>query len=147
VTLPRSPSQTVGPYYAIGLCRRPDNELAADGIELRGGLFDGQGEPIRDGMVELWDSAGRRWGRCGTQPEGSFTFRVPRDVAHLDVLVHARGLLRHQWTRVYLRDEEDELLAALDPEERELLRATPEDGGLRFDIHMQGERAAVFFAH
>ena len=27
--LPRTPSQTVGPYYAIGLCRRVENELVA----------------------------------------------------------------------------------------------------------------------
>ena len=30
MTLPRTPSQTVGPYYAIGLCRRVENELAPD---------------------------------------------------------------------------------------------------------------------
>ena len=29
--LPRTPSQTVGPYYAIGLCRRVENELVPPG--------------------------------------------------------------------------------------------------------------------
>ena len=62
----RTPSQTVGPFYAIGLCRRPDNELDSGGLELRGRLLDGRGEGVGDGLVELWDAAGRRWGRCGT---------------------------------------------------------------------------------
>jgi len=136
----RTPSQTVGPYYAIGLCRRADNELDPDGIELRGTLYDGQGEPISDGMVEVWDARNRKWGRCGTAEEGGgFRFRVPRDAGHLEVTVFARGLLRHQLTRVYL-DEQP-------PAGLESLVAEHEDGGLRFDIRMQGENATVFFAH
>ena len=39
MALPRTPSQTVGPYYAIGLCRRDDNVL---------------------------DPVARTWGRSGT---------------------------------------------------------------------------------
>jgi protocatechuate 3,4-dioxygenase alpha subunit len=147
VSLPRTPSQTVGPFYAIGLCRRPEHELAPEGIELTGRLLDGQGEPIGDGVVEVWDAAGRRWGRSGTSPDGGFAFRVPRDCDVLDAYVFARGLLRHQRTRIYLRDVEDEALAGLSPGQRETLHAVPLDGGLRFDIRMQGERQTVFFAH
>ena len=143
----RTPSQTVGPYYAIGLARRAENVLDPDGDELVGTLFDGRGDPIPDGLVEMWDAAGGRWGRCGTQPEGNFSFRVPRDASHLEVYVFARGLLRHEWTRVYLGGAEDEILAALSPGERATLVPLHEDGRLRFDIHMQGDRATVFFAH
>lgn len=144
----RTPSQTVGPFYSIGLCRTPGNELAHDGVELAGTLFDGRGEPIPDGMIEVWDADGRRWGRCGTHPAGDFSFRVPADAGHLEVYVFARGLLRHQWTRVYLReDAEDELLASLSPGDRETLVARHEAGRMRFDIHMQGDRATAFFAH
>ena len=39
----RTPSQTVGPFYAIGMCRRPDNELDPGGVELAGRLLDGRG--------------------------------------------------------------------------------------------------------
>ena len=56
----RTPSQTIGPFYAIGMCRRPDDELDPDGIELTGQLLDGRGEPIVDGVIEVWDAAGGR---------------------------------------------------------------------------------------
>ncbi len=147
MSLPRTPSQTVGPYYAIGLCRRPEHELDADGIELSGRLLDGQGAPVPDGMVEVWDPAGRRWGRSGTHPAGTFRFRVPRDCDVLEAFVFARGLLRHQRTRIYLREVEDEVLAALGPAERETLLARADGDGLVLDIRMQGDQETVFFAH
>ena len=157
MTLGRTPSQTVGPYYSIGLCRRPEAELAPGGIRLGGRLCDGLDEPIGDGMIEIWDSAGARWGRSGTDDDGRFEFRVAKPegvhgAPHLDVFVFARGLLRHQLTRVYFPDEADAnaadpVLAGLDPDDRATLVALPDGGGLRFDIHMQGSRATVFFAH
>lgn len=134
-----TPSQTVGPYYSIGLCRRPDDELAADGVELAGVLLDGRGEPIRDGVVEVIDPASRRWGRSGTDAEGRFHFRVPREARRLEAFVFARGLLRHQLTRIYLdggADAEDETLVA-----------AADGDGFRFDIRMQGDRATLFFDH
>jgi protocatechuate 3,4-dioxygenase alpha subunit len=146
MTLVRTPSQTVGPYYVIGLCRRPDNELDPDGVELYGTLSDGQGEPIADGMVEVWDATNEHWGRSGTDVDGRFSFRVPRATACLDAFVFARGLLRHQRTRIYLRDAEDEVLTSLSPEEQETLRAHADGDKLRFDIHLQGESSTVFFA-
>ena len=142
-----TPSQTVGPYYVIGLCRRADDELDPDGVELTGTLFDGRDEPIGDGLVEVWDAAGRRFGRSGTDTQGRFRFRIPRDCEVLDAHVFARGLLRHQRTRIYLRNTEDELLRALDPARRATLVASTEGDGFRFDIRMQGDRATVFFAH
>ncbi len=135
----RTPSQTVGPFYAIGLSRRNESVLDPDGVELSGALVDGRGDPIADGLVEMWDPAGRRWGRCGTEAGGRFTFRVPRDAAHLEVTVFARGLLRHELTRVYLREGV--------PPGHESLLAEHDGGGLRFDIRMQGENATLFFAH
>jgi protocatechuate 3,4-dioxygenase alpha subunit len=144
----RTPSQTVGPFYSIGLCRSPGNELVPDGVVLAGTLFDGRGEPIPDGLVEVWDGERRLWGRCGTEPDGDFSFRVPVETDRLEVHVFARGLLRHQWTRAYLReDAADELLSSLQPAERETLVARREAGGMRFDIRMQGDNATVFFAH
>ncbi|MGH2935320.1 MAG: hypothetical protein ACRDL2_12525 [Gaiellaceae bacterium] len=141
-----TPSQTVGPFYSIGLCRSADNELDPDGIELRGTLYDGQGERVPDGMIEVWDAALRAWGRCGTAEEGgSFRFRVPRDAVVLEMFVFARGMLRHERTRVYLREGDDELWNALDGAQRERLLTRRDGDALVFDIRMQGEDATVFF--
>ena len=160
MTLPRTPSQTVGPYYAIGLCRRPDNELVPPddpaSLRLIGRLLDGEGGGI-DGMIEVWDAGAQRWGRSGTDSEGMFQFAVakpdaePGQAPRLDVVVFARGLLKHQLTRAYFPDEAeanaaDPVLAQLSEEDRATLVAEPEDGALRFDIRMQGDRATVFFA-
>jgi len=142
-----TPSQTVGPFYSIGLVEDGQNVLDPAGLVLDGRLLDGQGEPIWDGLIELWDAAGGRWGRSGTGPDGSFSFLVPVDVACFEVYVFARGLLRHQWTRVYLDDTDDAVLEGLEPRERATLIAHREGAGFRFDIHMQGDHATVFFAH
>lgn len=163
MTLPRTPSQTVGPFYAIGLTRGPrppQNELVdrADpgSVRLIGQLIDGQGTPISDGMVELWDGVGKRWGRSGTDSEGRFAFLVgkpeprPGDAPRFDVLVFARGMLKHELTRIYFPDEAeanaaDPVWSALDG--RSTLVAEAEDGALRFDIRMQGPGHTVFFEH
>jgi protocatechuate 3,4-dioxygenase alpha subunit len=157
----KTPSQTVGPYYAIGLCRRNDHELVPpddpSAIVLRGELLDGDGVPVGDGMIEVWDAGGRRWGRSGTHPAGAFSFVIAKPAAaageapHLEVYVFARGLLKHQRTRMYFPDEADAnaadpVLAGLEESDRARLVAEWDDGGLRFDIHLQGARETVFFA-
>jgi protocatechuate 3,4-dioxygenase, alpha subunit len=102
------------------------------------------------------------FGRCATDVEGRFEFitvkpgRVPGpngrpQAPHIDVSVFARGLLKRLVTRIYFPDEaeanaEDPALSAIeDPEERDTLVAIPEEGGLRFDIHLQGDGETAFF--
>jgi protocatechuate 3,4-dioxygenase, alpha subunit len=160
--LPRTPSQTVGPFYTIGLSRGQQNELAdrsePSSARLIGQLLDGQGSPISDGMVELWDAAGGRWGRSGTDADGRFSFVIakpapmPGEAPRFDVFVFARGMLRHELTRIYFPDETDAnatdpVWSALDEAGRSTLVAEAEDGALRFDIRMQGDRHTVFFEH
>lgn len=123
MTLPRTPSQTVGPFFTIGLCRRPENVLDADGLELSGRLLDGAGAPIPDGVIELWDAEARLWGRCGTDAGGTFSFRIRRGTSALDGYVFARGLLKHQRFRIDL----------------------DEAGDVTFDIRLQGENATLFY--
>ena len=162
MSLSPTPSQTVGPFFSIGLCRRPGDELVPrdhpGATRLVGRLLDGAGEPVVDGVLEVWDATERRWGRCGTGAQGSFSFVVtkpaarPGEAPRLDVHVFARGLLRHQLTRVYFPDETeanavDPVLAALPEAGRATLVAEAEDGALRFDVRLQGDRATVFFAH
>jgi protocatechuate 3,4-dioxygenase alpha subunit len=161
-----TPSQTVGPFFALGLCRRPHHELVdprrTDAIRIGGRVVDGAGAAVFDAMVEMWqadEDGGHRdgfgWGRCGTDGEGRYEFVTVKPggegAPHATALVFARGLLKPLMTRIYFpgepANETDPLLAALTDEERDGLVAVAGDGGeLRFDIHLQGERQTTFLA-
>ena len=182
-----APSQTSGPFLSIGLLRdhvgpsvvSEDDQRA---IRIRGRLLDGNGDPVPDGLIEIWqaNAAGRYaheddlrtdipledgfrgFGRSGTVDDGWFEFvtvkpgRVPApdgepQAPHLVVLVFARGLLKQLVTRLYFPDESDAnaadpILSELDETERATLIARAEDGGLRFDIRLQGDGETTFFA-
>jgi protocatechuate 3,4-dioxygenase, alpha subunit len=147
----RTPSQTVGPFFSIGLARERQNEVVLGGaVRIAGRVLDGAGEPVPDAVVELWQrgDAGTRWGRCGTDAEGCFEFVTERPLDGVaEVLVFARGLLRHLVTRCYFPGASDDVLEVLEPDVRETLVAQEEaDGALRFDINLQGNRETVFFA-
>jgi protocatechuate 3,4-dioxygenase alpha subunit len=54
-------SQTVGPYFQIGLERFYIDDLTAPGvegkaIEIEGRVFDGDGQPVPDGVIEIWQA-------------------------------------------------------------------------------------------
>jgi protocatechuate 3,4-dioxygenase alpha subunit len=61
-----TPSQTVGPYFAIGMPWPGGPHAVApgtpDAITIRGVIFDGAGDPIPDYLLETWQS----------DPEGRF---------------------------------------------------------------------------
>ena len=157
-----TPSQTVGPYFSLGLLDPPANELVPVGIRITGRVLDGAGEPVPDAVVEIWqaDEEGRYrpdfgWGRSGCDQEGRYAFvtgkpgSVDGQAPHLTVLVFARGLLKPVLTRMYFPDEQeanagDPVLAALD--DGSSLVARPTADGLAFDIRLQGEDETVFFA-
>ena len=151
----RTPSQTVGPFYSIGLDRRAENALvdpdAPDAIRVAGRLLDGAGDPISDGLIEVWSATAGAWGRCGTADGGSFWFVLAKPPAGLaeapryDVFVFARGLLRHPDETE--ANAADGVLSGLSEADRSTLVAEQADGGLRFDIRMQGDRQTVFFEH
>jgi protocatechuate 3,4-dioxygenase alpha subunit len=129
-----TPSQTIGPFFAVALGRE---EMVADGpVRIEGTVLDGAGEPVDDAYLELWD--GQHFGRCPTDSRGRFSFTtVEPDGPYIAVSVFARGLLQRLVTRIYL-----DAGAAPDPS----LVARAENGAWRFDIHLQGERETVFFA-
>jgi protocatechuate 3,4-dioxygenase alpha subunit len=155
-----TPSQTVGPFFAIGLGGSSHGEVVDPGhagsVEIAGIVRDGAGEPVLDALVELWQIEG--CARAATAEDGSFSFlTVKPDPApgldgipqapHIAVSVFARGLLSRLVTRIYFPDESD--ANAADPLLRELgdsttLVARPEDDGLRFDITLQGQGETVF---
>ncbi|HUF01095.1 MAG TPA: hypothetical protein VMN35_01595 [Gaiellaceae bacterium] len=131
----RTPSQTVGPYFAIGLSRRPLNELPGGSVRLRGRVLDGEERPADDAVIELWDPV-FGFARCGTNADGEFTFLLPPQARRFEVLVFARGLLKPVLTRLYVPGE-----AAEDPS----MVARKEGDGLRYDVHLQGEQETAFF--
>ena len=181
---PQTPSQTVGPFFSHALTpagsrpgRVPGNRIAdeaAPGVPIRieGRLLDGVGDPVPDGMVEIWqaDDEGvygriaegfHGFGRAGTDPDGRFTFLTikPGPVAqgmapHASVAVFARGMLNHAFTRIYFSDEAaanaaDPVLSSVEPTRRGTLVATRSDrDGIQsyeFTIRLQGDRESVFF--
>jgi protocatechuate 3,4-dioxygenase alpha subunit len=187
LTLRPTASQTVGPFFIIGLPHDALAELVPpddpDAIRLGGVVLDGAGEPVDDALIEIWQAsrAGRYahpedtreeipledgfdgFGRCATDPNGFYGFvtvkpgPVPApeggmQAPHIEMSVLARGLLKRLATRVYFPDETeaneaDPVLRSIeDPAERSTLVAQPEDGGVRFDIHLQGDRQTTFFS-
>jgi len=170
--------QTVGPYYAIGMAYDGSEEVVPHGsvgsITLSGYVYDGNGAPVPDAVVEIWqtDADGNvptdsgvivrkatgfsGFGRSGSDDEGYYQFTTvmpaPTEAgkpAFFAVVVFARGLLSRLHTRIYVPGPEldgDEFLTRLTPERRATLVATEVPGGLRHDIHLQGEKETVFLA-
>jgi protocatechuate 3,4-dioxygenase, alpha subunit len=126
-----TPSQTVGPYLAIGLPWPDGPDVLPPGttgeIVISGTIYDGAGEPIPDAMVETWqadpdgrfdhpdDPRGRAadwrgFGRCPTDDAGNYHIRtvlpgaLPGQAPHIDVSVFARGMLNRVVTRIYFPD-------------------------------------------
>jgi len=142
-----TPSQTVGPYFAIGLA--PESlglswistltndlitpDVSGERIQIKGRVLDGDGAPIDDCLLEIWqaDAAGRYahpadspgpnaafkgFGRVSTDAAGHYLFhtikpgrvRGPQAVLqapHIMLAVFARGMLRQQYARIYFAGE------------------------------------------
>jgi protocatechuate 3,4-dioxygenase alpha subunit len=61
-----TPSQTVGPFFHLGMARAEWSDLSADNpggepIAIEGRVIDGDGAPVPDAVIELWqaNAAGR----------------------------------------------------------------------------------------
>jgi len=165
VSGPLTPSQTVGPFFGVGLPFEKGEQLAPPGeagvMRIEGQVLDGKGEPVPDALLEIWQPA-TGFGRARTDSEGAFSFTTVKpgpvpapdggmQAPHFNVTVFARGLLRHLVTRMYFPDETeangaDPVLNLVEPARRETLIAKDCGGVLHFDVRLQGERETVFFA-
>lgn len=138
MTLILTPSQTVGPFFQVQLTAPGCCVSCIAGPEAKGErlwllcrVFDGNGEPVNDAMIEVWqadahglysspedancqsaDPACLGFGRLATNEAGICEFETikPGRVAapdnalqapHLLVAVFARGLLKQLFTRIY----------------------------------------------
>lgn len=156
----RTPDQTVGPYFMLGLgdfCTTPAAGLPA----VRGIVHDGQRQPVRDALLEISapDAGGAlTWQRVATGEDGRFAFACqPRPVpAVFTVQVFARGLLRPLLTRCYLAPPAaaaDPFWLATPPARRATLLARDDPdrpGDFAWDLFLQagdpGVPETVFFA-
>lgn len=132
----QTPAQTVGPFFHDALMRHGVEDLdpkgtAGSAVIIVGSVRDGENEPVRDAMIEVWqaDGGGRYrhpadgrasdvpssfigFGRIATDQTGSFrlttvmpgTVPGPRNsvqAPHLSIHIFARGLLDKLATRMY----------------------------------------------
>lgn len=176
MSLHATTSQTVGPYLHIGLTWLIIEKLALAGvpgerISIEGRILDGDGEPVNDALVEIWqaDSRGiyggkrfRGFGRSATDGDGRFRFqtikpgRVPgtdgkMQAPHIGVIVFMRGQLKHLVSRVYFPGEpanaNDPVLALVPAKRRGTLIAKKRGkaGALEWNVILQGKDETVFF--
>jgi protocatechuate 3,4-dioxygenase alpha subunit len=164
-------SHTIGPYWHL-LEDKSWADLtrfgaAGEVITLEGHVYDGEGAPMTDACVEIWqaspaaDESFTGFGRAATDSSGRFKFKTLKpgplpgpgnalQAPHIAVTVLARGLLIHVNTRCYFEaapeNENDPILNLVAPERRGTLLAREVAAGVwRLDIRMQGEGETVFF--
>jgi protocatechuate 3,4-dioxygenase alpha subunit len=163
MTLPLSPSQTIGPFSHEAwrwACAASDSAVGA--IAINGALRDGDGMPVNDGMIETWSpgAASAEEGcalpgfrRVPTDDAGCFSLRLarpaPGEPAAL-VTIFARGLVLHQFTAVFLEDDEglasSDILRQVPASRRTTLIARKMSAaGYAWEINLQGVQETVFF--
>jgi len=138
--LPQTPSQTIGPFFKPSLVRSADHTLArnesrGERIVIVGRVLDGDGSPVDDAMVEIWQAnANGRYdhpddlqeklidphfhgfGRAATDQHGRFRFDTIKpgpasghgnalQAPHINASIFARGLLKRLVTRIYFPNE------------------------------------------
>ncbi len=133
-----TPSATVGPFFHFGLATDPtlgrvaDPSVNGEHITLRIRMRDGDGIPVPDALVEIWQvdadgvqasppapgapSAFSGFGRLPTAEDGTCEFETVRpgrlpdggggiQASHINICIFGRGLLRQLHTRVYFEGD------------------------------------------
>ncbi|MFN8525387.1 MAG: protocatechuate 3,4-dioxygenase subunit alpha [Chloroflexota bacterium] len=151
-------------------------------IRLEGRVFDNDGAIVPDALIEIWqaNAAGRYdhsadrsdapldpafhgFGRAATDDDGIYWFETikpgavaftgtQRQAPHINLTIHARGLLNHLSTRAYFADEPatatDPILDLVPEHRRATLIAKRENSAngvtYRLDIILSGTGETVF---
>jgi len=175
-----APEQYGYAFASLAGSHLADAGSAGRRIRITGRLFDGEGTALDDALIKIWqaDAEGRYahpadpgrsnagftgFGRMGTgtDPERRFIFDtvMPGAAAdggapHVNVIVFARGMLNHLYTRLYFDDQpdanaRDRVLQGLPADRRATLIArrdqTAPEPLYTFDIRLQGDNETVFF--
>jgi protocatechuate 3,4-dioxygenase alpha subunit len=164
---PITTSQTIGPFsheawrWAVDLS---DAVQPVGGVTITGTIYDGDGVAINDAQIEAWQPAAAEaeaaqplagFRRVPSGDQGEFTLRLSvgpqapgQPLAYITVF--ARGLVKHQFTAIFLGDDAglaqsailEQIPAARRPT---LLAVKTADGQYRWNIHMQGAQETAFF--
>ncbi len=156
----QSPSQTIGPFFHNALIQMTDGQnvlvnekTAGQKIIITGLVLDGDGQPVEDSMVEIWQADANGYfnhpadpnqaksdpefmghGRSQAVDAGRFSFTTvkPGIIAgeatpYINLRVFARGMLIHAISRIYFSDEttnkSDAVLNSVPAERRDTLVA------------------------
>jgi protocatechuate 3,4-dioxygenase alpha subunit len=137
---------------------------AAGTVTISGIIYDGAGVPINDAQIESWQPAAAGaeaaqeipgFRRAPSGENGEFSLRLsacPQEAGlpFAYITVFARGLVKHQFTAVFLEDDADLAKSAILEQVPAARRATliarkTAAGQYSWDIWMQGEKETAFF--
>jgi protocatechuate 3,4-dioxygenase alpha subunit len=122
-------SQTVGPFFSIGMTRMKRDDLVSAGasgerVTISGQVFDGDGKPVSDAILEIWqantygkyahpadqqdkpvEASFSGYGRIPTDDEGKFRFTTikPGQVPDLEGKLQAPHIAVSLFARGLLR--------------------------------------------
>jgi protocatechuate 3,4-dioxygenase, alpha subunit len=129
VSLNATTSQTVGPFFSIGMCRSikqdlADTDVSGERVSIMGRVLDGVGQPVPDAILEIWqanshgkyahpeddqdkplDANFSGYGRIPTNAEGNFRFTTikPGQVPDPDGKLQAPHIVVSVFARGLLR--------------------------------------------
>ncbi|HEX8480237.1 MAG TPA: protocatechuate 3,4-dioxygenase [Telluria sp.] len=164
-------SQTIGPFsheawqWGVDASAPDPGEADVAAVDITGVIHDGSGAPINDAQIEAWipDAAQAEsarpvpgFRRIPSGAAGEFHVRMPAPppsdsgAPAMYVTVFARGLLKHQFTAVFLEDAPGLAQSAILNQVPEARRATliahkTGPAQYRWDIWMQSDKETVFF--
>lgn len=174
---------TIGPFFPPRYVDAGANDLTSfagrvargEPLEIHGRVVQGDGTPLENLMVEIWqtDAGGifrhpadprhaqadpdfLGWGRAATDRQGSYRFRTIRPGApagrapHINFMLMFSGLMRILKTTMYFEGEpgndSDIVLSSVPSRRKVLLVAKQEsENSYLFDIRLRGEDETPFF--
>jgi protocatechuate 3,4-dioxygenase, alpha subunit len=166
-----TPHQTIGPYWHLieDPCWSDLTRFGIEGekINLTGAVYDGDGDPVIDAAVEIWQTSPEAsnifqgFGRCRTDATGCFHFITVKpgpaaglgnalQAPHLAVSIFARGLLKGLTTRLYFEGEPlnstDPVLSSIETESRRatLIAEKTSPDTWRMNLRLQGDNETIF---
>jgi protocatechuate 3,4-dioxygenase alpha subunit len=169
---------TIGPFFPPRYVDAGANDLTAfegrkakgEAIEIHGRVFQEDGSPLENLVVEIWQADARGcyrhladprhpqadpdflgWGRAATDKDGNYRFRTIRPGApqgrlpHVNIMVMFSGLMRILKTTMFFEDGNDPVLNLVLNRKNLLIAKKEDQDRYNFDIRLRGENETPFF--